>query len=490
MPKSGKATKTVLFCAGGPGQFIGPTSVHSYTDFLTANGYNVVHYHPRGAGFSQIPAQNRYDRFLKTSYLVRDIEAIRKHFLGPSAKWDAVIGYSFGTVIAQYYAAEYKSNLERLILIGPQSRHLFNDLRWPPRGPSKLEDISGPFGQITSEILDIYRTTLEKIFQREDFSALSPTEKNSFVDIAFGPNGVYKRAEETFGSLPFVLDSYCELKANNDLATNNLNYSQKFFKALWELRNVGWSPQSPTQSGRQLDFAKDIRNELEGNVSNDVDCGPDWTGSSDRVFYAVSFFDGLNRKFLSKWLTNGKTGVKDAVRASAGEVHYTRGGINRFVDRVGISDTEPIEPWDPARYNHDVSTLILKGSADTVPAKGASEYIFLNALAGPRTLIEFPGVGHSYNLGDIPDRPPPSDYQTVDSSFSDMYPQCSPGKSIRHCLIYTFLEMSPTDFKDTAVNQILKVIISIATKDTHLDASVCYRDQNLAQTLVVSGSCP
>ena len=157
MPSSGKAPKTVVFCAGGPGVFIGPTTINLYTDFLINNGYNVVHYHPRGAGFSQIPAQNKYDRFLRTSYVVQDIEAIRKHFLGPTQKWDAVIGYSFGTVVAQYYAGEYKSNLERLILIGTQSRHAFQTL-------------PDPFDQTTNEILNTNRITLTNIFQRTEFS--------------------------------------------------------------------------------------------------------------------------------------------------------------------------------------------------------------------------------------------------------------------------------------------------------------------------------
>ena len=247
-----------------------------------------------------------------------------------------------------------------------------------------------------------------------------------------------------------MISAYCELKASNKLAANNLNYSQQFFTALRGLRFVGWSPQSQDQ----VDFGKDIANELKGNVSSNADCGPDPTGSSDRVFYSVSFFDGINTKFLSKWLANGKTGVRDAVRASAGEIHYTFGGTNKFVDKVGISNTETIKPWDPAKQKPDipeVPTLILKGSADTVPVGGASEYIFLNALAGPRTLIEFPGIGHFYILPSIP------------SNFSSTSPACSPSRSIRNCLIYSFLIMSSTDFKNPTINGILPVTTNLGT---------------------------
>jgi alpha-beta hydrolase superfamily lysophospholipase len=470
MPTTGKAAKTVLFCAGGPGEFIPTTVEGPFTDFLTSNGYNVVYYHPRGAGFSQISARNTADRFLKTSYVVDDIEAIRhdlirQGFLGQTGKWDAVIGYSFGTVVAQYYAgapvppgAASARKLDRLILIGVQSRHGF-------QGPSD------PFEDIRSKILEINRTILEYIFQRPIFGNLPNNEKNRIIEEAFGTNGIFKRAEEKFGSIGFVVRAYCEIK--DELVSNNLNYSQRFFEALRNLRNVGWLP----EYGLQQVYGLFIATELRGFVSTAEDCGPDLSGSSDRVFNVVSIYDGLNMRFLSKWLANGRTDVKDAVRASGGEVHYASGGINKHLEKVGLSNTEVIEPWNPAQHKHDTSTLILKGSADTVSAGGAAEYTFLNALSGSRTFIEYPGVGHLYTMRNLP-----SNFQSSlpGAACVPSAPGGSP-KPLRDCLLYSFLEMSPAVFNDASVNTILGLVNG---------ADICYRDQTTSNTRTVAGTCP
>jgi pimeloyl-ACP methyl ester carboxylesterase len=464
MPSTGKAAKTVLFCAGGPGQFIPTTVEGPFTDFLTENDYNVVYYHPRGAGFSQISASNRDDRFLKTSYVVDDIEAIRhdligQGFLGQTGKWDAVIGYSFGTVVAQYYAGTQVApgtppvpKLDRLILVGVESRHGF-------QGPAD------PFDNIRGEILQTNRTILENLFKKPAYN-LSTQEKNQFPDTVFGTNGIFKRAEEKFGRIGFVVGAYCEIK--NELVSNNLNYSRAFFRALRDLRNDGWAP--PLTGPSVI-----IVSELRGLIKSSAQCVPDLSGSSDRVFNVVSIYDGLNMKFLSKWLANGKTNVKDAVRASGGEVHYASGSINKQLEKVGISNTEVIEPWDPAQHKHDTPTLILKGSADTVSAGGAAEYIFLNALSGPRTFINYPGVGHSYTaMGEL-------------SSFPSTLPgtACVPStsstsKPLRDCLLYSFLEMSPAVFNATA-NGILGSVSGMV---------ICYRDQTMPTTLTVAGTCP
>jgi len=464
MPSTGKAAKTVLFCAGGPGQFIPTTVEGPFTDFLTNNDYNVVYYHPRGAGFSQISPSNRDDRYLKTSYVVDDIEAIRhdlisQGFLGQTGKWDAVIGYSFGTVVAQYYAGTQVApgtspvpKLDRLILIGVDSRHGF-------KGPAD------PFDNIRSEILQTNRTTLEYLFQKPFFNFLSSQEKAQFPDTAFGINGIFKRAEEKFGRIGFVYSAYCEIK--NELVSNNLDYSRAFFGALRDLRNDGWF-----NVGLFTGPSFVIATGLKGLLPSTADCVPDLSGSSDRVFNVVSIYDGLNMKFLSKWLANGKTNVKDAVRASGGELHYASGSLNKQLEKVGISNTEVIEPWDPAQHKHDTPTMILNGSADTVSAGKAVEYIFLNALSGPRTFINYPGVGHSYaSMG-------------VLSSFPSTLPgaACVPGtsKPLRDCLLYSFLEMSPAVFNATA-NGILG---SVSGMD------ICYRDQTMPSTLTVAGSCP
>lgn len=460
-----KATKTVLFIPGGPGQFNpGPISFPTLSDFLINNGYNVLLYHPRGAGFSQVPPSNKHDRFLKTSYVLDDIEAIRQDFLGTNGKWDAIIGYSFGTNVAQQYAGTFKNNLERLILIGVQSRHGF-------------ENLPVPFEQTVSEIRDINRYTLERIYQRTEFAYLMPQQKSDIIDKALGTNtakGVFQKAEDKFGSLGYVISAYCELKAGNELARYNLEYSRQFFRALRGLRDVGWFPTIP----RQVDFGKDIGDGILGTTSSVTDCDPDVTGSSDRVLNVVSIYDGVNMRFLKKWLENGKTNMRDAIRASGGEAHYQR-GINKYINKIGISNSETIQNLDPARYKHDKLTLILKGGADTVPAGGAAEHIFLNALAGSRTVIEYPGVGHFYITPALP-----SGFQsTLPGNPTACAPSSTISRPIRDCLIYSFLAMDPVVFNDPTVNRILPVIVNHG-------ASICYRDPSLSQTRTVAGTCP
>ncbi|MGN6715993.1 MAG: alpha/beta fold hydrolase, partial [Candidatus Binatia bacterium] len=464
MPESGRAAKTVLFCPGGPGEFtLGPIETFTLADFLTENGYNVVYYHPRGAGLSQIPPSNQYDEFLKTSYVAKDLEAIRKDFLGDQ-NWDAVIGYSFGTVVAQQYAHVYRK-LNRLILLGPMSRHPFNN-------PNLLN-------QITSEVRETNRRVLTAIFQYSEFASDSNAQKSAWVDRALGTassNGIMQEAENKFGSISFISGAYCQLTASNLLATNALAYSQRFFKALAKLRLFGtssWPPNDPFRN-RQVEIARDIKEEFSGTGTQSPDCGPDISGSSERVFYVVSIYDGLNTRFLIKWLANGRTDIEDAVKASAGEVHYAQGDVNRFVNKIGITNDETVTPWDPARYKHDVPTMILKGGADPVPSGGAAEHIFLNALDGPRLLIEFPGVGHGYFL-------PIIQGPSTGSGPSACRPTAS---RILDCVIYSFMEIAGLS-NDPPTGQILNTIVA-----NDSSSKICFRNQSSSQTRSVNGICP
>src|SRR5262245_59894659 len=67
-------TRTVLFAAGGPGQMV----LASGENFVDMQGYRVVYFHLRGTGFSQLPADTSFDKYLRTDYVVEDIEAIRQ----------------------------------------------------------------------------------------------------------------------------------------------------------------------------------------------------------------------------------------------------------------------------------------------------------------------------------------------------------------------------------------------------------------------------
>jgi pimeloyl-ACP methyl ester carboxylesterase len=469
-PAKERGTKTVLFIAGGPGSFNpGPFGQATMADFLLQNGeYNVVHFHARGAGFSQIPPLNRHDRFLKTSHVVKDIEAIREDlirlgFLDKEGRWDAVIGYSYGTVVAQQYAAAYAHNVKKMILIGVQSRHLF-------------ENFDQALSQITSEIRETNRYTLAKIFESADFNYLSPERKARILDSAFGTEktkGIFQNAEDLFGSLLFLMSAYCEPEVRRYLKDSGLDrYSVVFFRALRELRDVGWHQRSADRDD-QIMWGKRIRDEIEKSEPIADSCSE--TGLSERVFYVVTTFDGINPRLLDALKQSGAKHVIDALRRSGGKAHY-ESHINKFLEKIGIADDETIVPWNPAKHPYDGPTMILKGSADTVSAGGAAEHFFIYALTGARVLIKYPGIGHQYRLPLIPLGSPAT-------TFSDSN-VCHPdgkAKEIRDCLFYSFLEMKLEAFTDPNVNKILPVII----KDR---ASVCFKDSSSSKN--IAGKCP
>jgi pimeloyl-ACP methyl ester carboxylesterase len=398
MPETGRAQKTVLFCAGGPGAIIHePMSEITHADFLTQNGYNVVFFHQRGAGFSQLPPSNRFDRFLKTQYAVEDIEAIRRDFLGEDGKWDAVIGWSYGTVVAQqyvHYVRSYHKRVEKLVLIGPMSRHEF----------ASSADV---FDKIRKEIRDTDRYTLGKIYDLPEFADLTYKQKRKIFNTVFTETvarpGILDRAEQTFGSLGFVIDSYCELKRRKQLQNYDLDkYSREFFEALRGLHIVG--SRANVDDNSLVLMGKRIKEEIVYSNQAIDDCtlgrNEDLAVSSKRAYYVIHAYDGINMRFLWAWLRNGKARIWDALRKSGGDANDS-GELNNYLEKIGISDSETIEPWDPAHYQHDTPTLILKGDADTVPAGDAAMHVFRNASTGPRTLIRFPDVGHKTKVPDI-----------------------------------------------------------------------------------------
>jgi pimeloyl-ACP methyl ester carboxylesterase len=132
--KTDPKRKWILFIPGGPGEIVDRQD--HYLDFLS-RFHNVVYFDVRGTGFSVIPGQNNYDQFLRSEYVVEDIEALRKTLVNgcsawersrvidcePGVKaWDAIYAHSWGTIVAQKYAARYRDKVKKLILSAPVSR--------------------------------------------------------------------------------------------------------------------------------------------------------------------------------------------------------------------------------------------------------------------------------------------------------------------------------------------------------------------------------
>ena len=298
-PDEGVARKTVLFCAGGPGQVVlDPDPNQTNAGFLSANGYNVVIFHLRGSGFSQVPPSNQFDRFLRTSYAVHDIEEIRQKFLGEDESgraipWDAIIAWSYGTALAQRYAHCYPDKVGKLILIAPISRHMFKE----------YNESVAVFDKFSQNVRDVHKQSLWQIYNstaeefRDEFGDLSEKAKTKIIEKLFGrandPNkiGIFKRAEDAFGSIPFLIDTYCSLKKSGELKKCGLDrYSRKFYRQLRELRMVGsfTAPKKATATQtRQLEIGKTLRDELLDGKKANEDCFDGYVQGSHRVYYAM-----------------------------------------------------------------------------------------------------------------------------------------------------------------------------------------------------------
>ncbi len=120
-----KQRKNILYIPGGPGAIVDSES-RSATLRLLEKKHNVVYFHPRGMAKSAIDGGKEYDQFLRAEYVVDDIEKLRRAVL-QSRPWDAIYAHSWGTVIAQRYAAKYGNSKDAkvtsLILTGPVDRH-------------------------------------------------------------------------------------------------------------------------------------------------------------------------------------------------------------------------------------------------------------------------------------------------------------------------------------------------------------------------------
>ena len=389
--------KTVLFCAGGPGEIVrSPIEEDTFASFLIKNQYNVAFFHFRGAGFSQLPKGNRYDRFLKTRYAVEDIEKIRADFLGENGRWDAIIAWSYGTVLAQQYAHYYSSKVEKLILLAPLSRHMFN-------GP-----VNG-FDEFNEDVRRIHRESLERILSAKEFAfelALKEGDKEKIIQRVFGNQndpkdmGIFGKTENAFGSIQFVVDEYASLSRRGVLKDYGIDmYGRNFFRQLRKLRLIGSSLLSKKTREEELEIGKEIRDEILDEKRATKESLDLHAQRSDRVFYTVGAMDGINPRFLKEWLTLGRKNTRGALIRSGGEAHI-KSCVNRGLNKVSITNGDKVKPWDPAKYRHNVATLILKGEADPVTAGGQSEYLLRNALSGPGTLIKLPGIGHNFRLPD------------------------------------------------------------------------------------------
>ena len=447
--------RTVLFMSGGPGEVNRPGT----SNFGDLAGYRIVYFHLRGAGFSQLPRSNYFDRFLRTRYAVEDIEKIRQDLLDDKP-WAAIVAHSYGTVLAQQYAQKYKTErVQKLVLSAPLSRH-----------------------KPTSETIQF--RSLRKIYEAKYFDPIRELIPRISDIVAPKAEDASKRAEEEFGSVNFLAEVYGNalkeaekrVKFEALLREKKLDYSLAFFKALRRLRLIGWLPHDEDLakgSSENVDTVQQLAGLLiaieilqKESTSYDTTLLNQWladllhgpsmsefttqfanaaayfkTGlvNTLRVFYVVSNYDGLNERFLQKVLGE-KADVKSAIEALGGKQNV----LNESLSKIAV-ENEAIKGWDPKQFMHNVPTLILEGDADPVTENGQAEYIFKEALSGDRALIRFPGIGHSMSLPRL----------------------VKDNVNTRYYLLQEFLAGDFTDLKTTVLPKVRRAFNDLLEQESH-----------------------
>jgi pimeloyl-ACP methyl ester carboxylesterase len=258
------------------------------------------------------------------------------------------------------------------------------------------------------------------------------------------------KLEVQYGSPAFVINNFEELQKDNEFK-GNYPYAQDFFIALRSLEIFGGTEAPPRRFDdnirrRQVSAAfylayyltlsktilRDESHPLNPRHPGSMGCNPaapllkdlpmGWRGIfcsrirgadldlSNRGPESVSIrsrevlgvFDGLSRWVFGilkdqHRLDGNCFKGKDIADIASGEVRTPK-VVQARAKQLGTVANEKICAWEPQKYRHAHSTLLLKGGADPVIAGGQAECFFGKGLAGERVLIEFPGVGHAMIL--------------------------------------------------------------------------------------------
>ena len=445
-----KQRLNILFIAGGPGAIVDTGRSTAALRSLESR-HNLVYFHPRGAGQSAIDGDNEFDQFLRAGYVADDIEQLRQAVIEDNP-WDAIYAHSWGTVVAQRYAAKYgkpkaaNNRVKSLILSAPVDRHRSGNQG--ARTHATLDNLK--------QIFTYYRTKGAAKCQCQATSYLRPlvtdysnpqiqmlgSPLEASDNFCFLTDGAVETIvkqlaatitamEDDYASADFVVDHFDEL--SKDAAFNNKfgRYPIEFFIAIRSLQGTG----APVPGGLVLtaDSRKQInaalliahaltvaepkrcsaKDELFLGTADDCDyctrlktakqeLGDPRDGrESQRMSYVNGLYDGVAR-----WLPAmmGEKGCITAKQVAA--FANQNGGDKQFgrdqAKRIGIVAEETICPWNPAGFRHDVPTLLLKGSRDAIIAGCQAEDFFANGVASERrVLLEFAGLGHDMSVGNL-----------------------------------------------------------------------------------------
>jgi len=447
-----KERLNILFIPGGPGAIVDPGDRWTALQVLEAK-HNVVYFHPRGMGKSAIDGDRRYDQFLRADYVVDDIEQIRREVLR-TKPWDAIYAHSWGTVIAQRYAARYgqgrDAKVKSLILSGPVDRHRRDTQK--ARAAMTVENLKaivsyyrsagtqcacGSDSFLKSKIVDFSSPQISAWDTR-----LALNDNLCFLDakrideIAARLGKTLDAIDGEFGSADFIVDNFAALKKDKEFQSRFARLPIDFFAAIRYLQMAG----APESDG--LVFAADSRRRINAALVIAHDLGsaePDRCNAQEKIFagaaanckycerlkaarqelgapsggnesrrgsYVFGVYDGVTRWLPAMMGAQGCfTGADIAAFDHGSGKEFARAQAKK----IGVVPGEKICPWNPADFRHDVPTLLLKGSRDTVVAGCQAEDFFLHGVqAGRGVLLEFRGLGHDLSVGNLVEGADPS----------------------------------------------------------------------------------
>jgi pimeloyl-ACP methyl ester carboxylesterase len=444
--------RNILYIPGGPGAIVDSEN-GSATLRLLEKKHNVVYFHPRGMAQSAIDGRKEYDQFLRAGYVVEDIEKLRQAVL-KIRPWDAIYAHSWGTVIAQRYAAKYgNAKVSSLILSGPVDRHrsdtqeartrmtvdnlraIFNYYR--SQGAPNCQCASSAFLRpLVTDFSSPQITILE--------SRLGPSDNFCFVQsttieqIVKKLEQIIPEIEEHYGSADVVVDHFSDLKADANFQNRFGKFPVEFFLGLRFLQMSG----APEKDG--LVFTAESRNRVSAallvahaltadNPSRCslksklfADAAPDCeyceriraareemraragNRESRRGNYVYGVYDGVARWISIMMGEKGCFLGKDMAAFANQASDDKRFGRDQ-AKRVGVVAEERICPWNPADFLHEVPALLIKGSRDAIVAGCQAEDFFSKGLKeGRRVLFEFRGLGHDLSVGNLYEGSDPS----------------------------------------------------------------------------------
>jgi pimeloyl-ACP methyl ester carboxylesterase len=441
-----KQRKNILYIPGGPGAIVDSES-RSATLRLLEKTHNVVYFHPRGMAQSAIDGDKLYDQFLRADYVVNDIEKLRQAVL-KSRPWDAIYAHSWGTVIAQRYAAKYGKPKEpepkvlSLILTGPVDRHRNTH---GARTRMTIENLKAVFEYYRSQgaanctcqsssylkplVTDFTNPQIStfggNLAASDNFCFLKPEVADQIIKQL---EKLIPAIDENFGSADFVVDNFSALKKDKSFQERFGKYPIELFAAIRYLQMSG----APEKDG--LVFVADSRNRMNAAllIAHYLTAEkPSRCGKLDVLFkaaaqdceycerfraardelrarmgnreskrgnYVYGVYDGVARWISVSMGEKGCFTGKD-MEKFAGQTGEGLNFIREQINRIGITD-EKICPWNPADYRHEVPALLIKGSRDTVVAGCQAENFYNNGIARG-VLLEFRGLGHDLSVGNL-----------------------------------------------------------------------------------------